>query len=67
MKILELLQQRRIWAGILGVIAFLATTMNLGWGIDVPELTDLLTQWGIALSAFVSASLAVYSYFSPKK
>ncbi len=67
MNILELLSQRRIWVGVV----FMATTI-FGWlsysfQIDIPVLTDLLTAWGNALSGFIMASLALWSFLKPKK
>lgn len=66
-KFLELIKQRRVWAGIVGVVAFIITTLNLGFEIDVPILTDLLTGLGLAVAALVQSALALHSYFSPKK
>lgn len=65
-QILELLKQRRVWAGIIGVVAFVSTTLNLGLGIDVEVLTNLFTQFGLALAALIQALLALWSYFKPK-
>jgi len=66
-KLLELLSQRRIWAGMVGVVAFLVSTLDLGLNIDVPVLTDLLTEFGMALAALIPSVLALLSYFKPKK
>lgn len=65
-KFLELIGQRRVWAGIIGVVAFLVTTLSLTIDLDVPVLTDLLTNFGIALAALIQAGLALWSYFKPK-
>lgn len=65
--VLELLSQRRIWAGIVGIVAFVVTALNLGLDIDVPVLTGLLTDVGMAMAALMSAVLALLSYFRPKK
>jgi hypothetical protein len=66
MDILNLLSQRRIWAGIVGVLTFALTIFNSTLQLDVPVLTDLLTAFGGALSALVTAILALWSYFKPK-
>jgi len=66
-KLLELLSQRRIWAGMVSVVAFLVSTLDLGLNIDVPVLTDLLTDFGMALAALIPSILALWSYFKPKK
>lgn len=66
-KVLQLLKQRRVWAGIVGVAAFLLTTLNVGFEIDVPVLTDLLTAFGGAVSTLITAGLALWSFFKPKK
>ena len=66
MQILELLSQRRIWAGIVGVVSFVLTLFAINFQIDVPVLTDLLTSFGGALSQFIMAGLALWSYFKPK-
>lgn len=65
--ILELLKQRRIWAGIIGVVGFVITTFNMPYELgDTATLIDLLTAWGDSLAMFVGASLALSSYFKPK-
>lgn len=66
MNILELLKQRRIWAGIVGVISFVLTSFSINFQINVPVLTDLLTSFGGALSQLIIAGLALWSFFKPK-
>jgi len=66
-KALELLKQRRVWAGIVGTLGFLATALGLGIEIDTENLTEALTAAGTALSALITALLALSSYFQPKK
>lgn len=63
---LELLKQRRIWVGIVGVLAFVLTTLNIQYQLDVPVLTDLLTSAGGASVELIMAGLALWSYFKPK-
>jgi len=64
---IQLLSNRRVLAGVVGIFAFLASTFNLSMPIDVPVLTDLLTEFGMALGALISGGLALWSYFKPKK
>ena len=66
-KTIELLQQRRIWAGLIGFIAFASTLFNLGLDLDIEFLTDNLTSFGVALASLIQAVLALWSYFKPKK
>ena len=63
---LDLLKQRRIWAGIVGVVAFALTTLNIKFQLDVPILTDLFTSFGGASVELIAAGLALWSYFKPK-
>lgn len=63
---IELLKQRRIWAGIVGVLAFVLTTLNIRYQVDVPVLTDILTSAGGASAELITAGLALWSYFKPK-
>jgi len=67
MNWLELLKQRRVWATIVGVIAFLLTSFKIEFGVDQGTLTDLLTNIGVAVSSLVSAGLALHSFLKPKK
>jgi len=66
-KTLELLKQRRVWAGIVGTLGFLATALGLGIDIDTENLTETLTAMGTAISALITGALALSSYFQPKK
>ena len=60
MDYLKLLKERRVWAGVIFVLAIFFNQVN------VPVLTDLLTAWGNALSGLIMASLSLWSYFKPK-
>ena len=64
-KIIELLAQRRIWAGIVGFVAFLAQLLELD--IDTEALNKLLMETGSAFATLVTAGLALHSFFKPKK
>ena len=66
-QILELLKQRRVWAGIVSVITFVLTTLNINYTYDVVTLTDLLYAIGQSLSLLIPGLLALWSYLQPKK
>lgn len=66
-KILELAKQRRIWAGLLGGITFLATTFGIVINFDTETLSTLLANLGVAVASLVEAVLTIHSYFYPKK
>jgi len=73
-KFTELLQQRRVWAGIVGVLAVIFSLLGLDYIEDQATLIDLLSNTGImlakaieAIGALVSAGLALWSYIKPKK
>ena len=65
-QIIKLLSQRRVWAGIVGVITFIITTLGLTQNYDGVVLTDLLTAIGQALAALIPAVLALWSYIQPR-
>ncbi len=65
-KLLELLKQRRIWSALVGVMAFAINALHLTWQIDVPLLTDLLTNFGGAVALLIPAGLALWSFLKPK-
>lgn len=65
--ILNLLTQRRIYVGLLGVIVFVLGALKMSYDIDVPVLAGLLTDLGAALSALIMAGLALWSYLFPKQ
>ena len=68
MNYLELLKQRRIWAGIVGVIAFGLTAFKAPYSLpETATLIDLLTTFGGSISAVISGGLALWSYFKPKQ
>ena len=66
-NLVELLRQRRVWAGLASCIAFGAVLFGADLPLDQVELTDHLTQVGAAIATLVSGALAVHSYVSPKK
>lgn len=63
---LQLLKQRRIWVGVVFILTTACGWLSVNFNFDIPLLTDLLTAWGNALSGFIMASLALWSFFKPK-
>ena len=63
---LDLLKQRRIWAGIIAALSIVLSLLKINYQIDVPVLTDLFTSLGGALAEVIIAGLAIWSYFKPK-
>ena len=66
-KALELIKQRRIWVGIVFVLTTVLSWLSINFNFDIPMLTDLLTAWGNALSGFIMATLALWSFLKPKQ
>ncbi len=66
MDILTLISQRRVWAGFVGAVAILLGLLKYQFSIDVPVVTDLLTNFGGAVAQAIIAGLALWSYFKPK-
>ncbi|MBI4137446.1 hypothetical protein HY469_05280 [Candidatus Roizmanbacteria bacterium] len=66
-KVLELIKQRRVWAGIIGVVVFVFAAFNFSPDIDAPVVTDMLTAIGVAVASLVQAVLALWSYLRPKQ
>ena len=66
-KILELLSQRRIWAGIFGTILIFLPIFGVNLKVDANTLTDSFTNFFIAFSMVVTAVMPILSYFMPKK
>ena len=63
---LELLKQRRIWAGIFAAVAFILPLFGKTFNFDVNAATDYAINLVGAVSTVVSGVLAVWSYFKPK-
>ena len=66
-KILELLSNRRIWAGIFGMILIFLPIFGVNLKIDANTLTESFTNFFIAFSMVVTAVMPIWSYFMPKK
>ena len=66
-QIIEVLKNRRVWAGIVGMTAFILGVMGSAINIDIPVLTNLLATFGGSLASLITASLALWSFISPKK
>lgn len=65
-KILELLNQRRVWAAIVSTLVFILGVFSISLP-DQATLIDILTQIGSAIAALIPGILALLSYFRPKK
>ena len=65
-KVITLLEQRRVWAAVVGIAAFTLTALNVDMNLDVPFITDQLTMIGIALANLLTGLLALWSYLKPK-
>lgn len=65
--IIEILSQRRVWSAILSGLVFVLGVLKLQLNIDIPVLTDLLTNLGAAIAGLIAAGLALWSYLQPKK
>ena len=66
-KFIELIKQRRVWAGVVGVTAFVLSVIRVDFQVDVDLLTNLLSELGSGIAALISALLALHSYVNPKK
>ena len=66
-QLITLLSQRRVWAGIVGVLTFAFSALGIASNLDSVVLTDMLTEVGKALGALIPALLALLSYILPKK
>jgi len=67
MKILELLKQRRIWAGIFGAIAIILPMIKVNVDLDVNGLTNAVMDLITAITAISTMILPIISYFKPKQ
>jgi hypothetical protein len=65
--IITLLSNRRVWAGIVGLIVVICELLGIGFKLDSMTLTDLLTQLGVTIAMAIPAVLALLSYINPKK
>jgi len=66
MKILELLKQRRIWAGIFGATAIILPMLRVNVDLDVNGLTNSMMDLVTAISAISTMILPIISFFKPK-
>ena len=66
-QLATLLKQRRIWAGIIGVIIVALNIFNVDHSLDTSTLTKLLADLGDSIAAIIMAGLALWSYFRPKE
>jgi len=66
-QILEILKQRRIWAGIFGAIAFILPMFGVSLALDVNGITDAIMVLIQAISGIVAVAFPIISYFKPKQ
>jgi len=66
-KFLFYIQQRRVWAGIIGVIAFFLSSLGYTSTLDTVSIIDALVAVGKGLGALIPALLALWSFINPKK
>lgn len=62
----ELLQQRRIWAGIFASIAFIISAFGIQMGFDATVWTEAVMKLVEAISGLMAVILPLVSYFKPK-
>jgi hypothetical protein len=67
MKTLELLSNRRIWAGIFGAITLLLPLFGVTYELDSTTYIDATVNFFLSFSALATALLPIWSYFKPKK
>ena len=65
-KILEILKQRRVWAGICALIAFVLPLFGVTATIDVNGAVDAIMKVIEGLSSILAIGLPLWSYFKPK-
>ena len=64
-KVLEILRNRRVIAGIVGAVAF--GFYLSGKVIDTETAITLGHEFALALAVLIEAGLALWSYIQPKK
>ena len=65
-NLLNILKQRRIWAGITGAIALFLPLVAKDASFDANATTDAIMRLVEALSGIATIILPLYSYFKPK-
>lgn len=65
-KILELLKQRRVWAGLFATIALILPLVGVNISLDANSLTDAVMKLVDAISSLLAIILPLLSYFKPK-
>jgi len=63
----ELLKQRRIWAGIFATIALVLSMSGVNVQFDTNSATEAVMQLIEALSGLAAVLLPIWSLVSPKK
>ena len=65
-NLLDILSNRRVWAGLVGVAGFVAGLVGVAFNYDADTFVNLLVAVGQALAALVPALLALWSFLRPK-
>jgi len=65
-NILNILKQRRIWAGITGAIALILPLVAKDASFDANATTNAIMGVIEAVSGLATVILPLYSYFKPK-
>lgn len=65
-KILELLKQRRVWAGIAGIISLSLRAFASGVDFDQDAFTDAIMAIVQAISDLVMITFPIWSYLKPR-
>lgn len=65
-KIITLLSQRRIWAGIAGVIVMLLNLMDVDVGFNATNFVDAGLKIIEAIGSVAIVILPIWSYLKPK-
>jgi hypothetical protein len=64
-NVLPLLKSRRVWAGMVGIVGFLASMDGVAMAYDTSTLTELLLGVGQGLYILIPAILALWSFLRP--
>ena len=65
-EIIIALKNRRVWAGIVGVVGFIACM----FGVEIPDqalLIEVFTEVGTAIALLITGVLPLWSYIEPRK
>lgn len=66
-KVSNLLTQRRVWIAILNTLVLGLSLLKIELNIDIPVLSEMLTNVGVAIVNVITVILSLWSYLHPKK